>query len=112
MVSTSEMQDKLSLRFAFDRDLVRRHGYRAFRGNGGILELCSECDEDFDRKAPNQMRCNNCRTEHGDTKSQTRERVRRFRERNKYQTQNQQTIAQEQVTTPDPYTNLMLPLPV
>jgi hypothetical protein len=35
-------------------------------------------------------------------------RVRRFRERNEYETQNQKKIAQEEVRTPDAWTNLMI----
>ena len=94
-----------NMRFAFDRDMVRRRGQRAFR-NAGILVLCVECESDFDRRSGTHVVCDNCKKDR--VRRQTRERVRRFRERNPYETENQSKIAQEEVVTPDNYTNLMI----
>ena len=100
------MQDKLlDIRFAFERDLIR-HGVRL--GNAGIIVLCVECEEDFDRKSGTHVVCDDCKQDR--VRRQTRDRVRRFRERTPYKTQNQAKVAQEETTTPDPYTNLMLAL--
>lgn len=56
MVSTSDMQDKLrDMRFAFERDIVRRSGL-VLRG---IIGLCEVCGEDFDKIRGNQKSCSN-----------------------------------------------------
>jgi hypothetical protein len=65
------------MRYAFERDMVRRKGYRAFDSNAGIIRLCVECDGDFDRTSGNQVVCDDCRAER--VRNQTRERVRRYR---------------------------------
>jgi hypothetical protein len=97
--------DELDMRFAFERDMVRRKGARAFR-NAGILVLCVECEEDFDRRSGTHVVCDNCKRDR--VRRQTRERVRKFRERNVYETQNQKKIAQEETVTDDGWTNLMI----
>ena len=68
------------MRYAFDRDLVRRKGRKAFDCNAGIIGLCVECEDDFDRVSGNQVVCENCRAER--VRKQTKERVRRHRQRN------------------------------
>ncbi len=73
-------ETKEEMRYAFERDIVRRRGYQAFNGNAGIIRLCAECDDDFDRKSGNQIVCPGCRAER--VRKQTRERVRRYRQRN------------------------------
>ena len=69
------MQTIVDIRYAFERDMMRR-----MVGNGGIIVLCVECEEEFDRVVPNQIVCEVCRK--GRIRRQTRERVRRHRERN------------------------------
>ena len=112
------MQDKLlDIRFAFERDMTRRGGL-AYGGSEGRLTECVICEEDFDKKRSNEITCSpeckrlraNERQMKHDTKVrlQTRERVRQYRQRNPYKTQNKKKIAGAVVTTPDPYTNLML----
>lgn len=58
MASTSEMQDKLlDIRFAFERDMVRRKGDQAFQTLRVIIGLCVVCGEDFDKTHYLQNTC-------------------------------------------------------
>lgn len=94
----------LDMKHAFERDLVRRNG--RFPGNAGTIVLCVECGEDFDKRSGTHAVCDNCKNDR--VRRQTRERVRKFRERNEYETQSQKAIAQEEPGSPDPWTNLMI----
>ncbi len=69
-------QAALDIRYAFERDMVRRG---TFPRNAGIIEECVECKQDFDRTVPNQVVCDGCRAER--VRRQTRERVRKHRAR-------------------------------
>ena len=73
------MLDVTEIRYAFERDMVRRLGAKAFMGNGGIIRLCVECEHNFDAKVGNQVVCDDCREER--VRRQTKERVRRHRAR-------------------------------
>jgi hypothetical protein len=95
---------ELEMRYAFERDLVRKNG--RYPSNAGILVLCVECGEDFDRRSGTHVVCDDCKPQR--VREQTRERVRKHRERNDYETQDQRIIAQEAPDTPDGWTNLMI----
>ena len=68
------MQTVDKIRYAFERDMMRR-----MPRNAGIIVLCVECEQDFNRKVPNQVVCDDCRG--GRVRKQTKERVRRHRAR-------------------------------
>ena len=70
-------QAAVDIRYAFERDMVRRLGNKAFASNAGIIRECVECKQGFDRTVPNQVVCDDCRVER--VRRQTRERVRKHR---------------------------------
>ena len=108
MEFTSEMQDKLiDMRFAFDRDLVRRMGYKAF-GKHDIMGLCERCAKVIEKTVSHQKYCPECRKIV--RREQVLAAVRKHREGKTPQTESTKKIAQEEVITPDYWTNLMLAL--
>lgn len=67
----------LGMRHAFERDLVRRRGWQAFRKQG-IIGECEVCGNDFDKVVGNQKYCPGCRVTI--RREQVRRDVRRHRE--------------------------------
>ena len=99
-------QDKLrETKFAFERDMVRRKGYGAFRKHD-IMGLCERCTEIIEKRVSHQKYCPECRVIV--RREQTQEAVAKHRVKNPPQTESMKKIAQERVTTPDNWTNLML----
>ena len=98
-----EFSSEMEMKFAFERDMVRRRGKVS---NAGIIVLCVECEEDFDRRSGTHVVCDDCKAQR--VRDQTRERVRRFRERNPYESQSRAAVTQKIAETADPWTNVML----
>lgn len=114
MECTSEMQDKLrEMRYAFERDVVRKKGYKAFVLRGIITE-CVVCGEDFDKIRANQITCSpECRKMRANQRQMEYDtRVadeRNERRRGRYADLNYVPSLDDCDTmTPDPWTNLML----
>lgn len=85
--------------------MVRRKGWGAFRKHG-IIALCEVCGEDYERVRANQKYCPDCKIKV--RRKQVYRAVNKHRDNNPYETQDQKKVAQETVSTPDPWTNLML----
>jgi hypothetical protein len=56
MVVTNNFAE-LDMRYAFERDMVRKHGYKAFSSQRGIMGVCEACGDDFDKVRSNQRTC-------------------------------------------------------
>ena len=103
----------LEIRFAFDRDIVRRKGYKAFVLRGIITE-CSVCDKDFDRVRSNQVTCSpECRRLRANQRQmkydQKVEPERNEKRRDRYADLTYTPTLDDCTTmTPDPTTNLLL----
>jgi hypothetical protein len=104
MASTNNFAE-LEMRHAFERDLVRRRGRNAFRKHD-IMGLCERCIAVIEKTVSHQKYCEDCRRIV--RREQTLEAVRKHRDGKKAQTTSQKKITQEEVVTPDGYTNLMM----
>jgi hypothetical protein len=52
------------MRYAFERDMVRRLGWKAFKADGRYaIMTCEDCGENVNRVTQNQKVCPDCRVE-------------------------------------------------
>lgn len=56
-----ELGKVLDLIYAFERDKVRRMGYKAFKAEPVAVKTCEMCDEGFESKVAHAKYCPPCR---------------------------------------------------